>query len=129
MSTYQSKVDLWLMCFIATVLMLPLLLALFLGESLWPAILACALVVAFSLWLYTATKYIVTKDKVTICAGLYTVNIPLKAITSVKKSQDPISSPAFSLDRLHIAYGDGKSILISPKHQDRFLAEIGWRDA
>lgn len=126
MKIYKSKVDWWLICLIGGTLILPLIIALVVGAPLWPALIICGFVAAFIIWLYLATKYEVTKDEITIYAGLYKVNIPINSIISVTNTHNPLSSPAFSLDRIEIKYGKNKMILISPKDKNGFLADIGW---
>ena len=54
--------------------------------------------------------------------------IPINAIKSIVKSRNIISSPAWSLDRLEIKYGDNKTVLVSPKNKAAFLSHIGWDD-
>jgi hypothetical protein len=53
--------------------------------------------------------------------------IPLSSIEEVYQTRNPLSAPAWSLDRLRINYcGDDKSgfALISPKDEIRFMQEI-----
>jgi hypothetical protein len=47
--------------------------------------------------------------------------IPLNTIKSVKKTMNPLSSPALSLKRLEIIYGQYNMVLISPKDRDEFM--------
>jgi membrane protein YdbS with pleckstrin-like domain len=123
---YKSKIDSWLIYLIGGILILPVILVLVYGGSLWPGLIICGLTATFTVWLYLATQYKVTKEKISIHAGLYKVNIPIKSIKSVANSNNPMASPAFSLDRLEITYGQNAKILISPKDKNRFLADIGW---
>ena len=46
-------------------------------------------------------------------------------ITSVRRTRNPLSSPALSMDRLSIRYGKGRRIMISPADQAGFLEAIG----
>jgi hypothetical protein len=43
----------------------------------------------------------------------------------VEETRNPLSSPALSLDRLKITYGNGKRIMISPADKIGFLKAIG----
>jgi len=126
MKIYKSEIDMWLIGVFIGTLLLPFILAAAFGGPFWPALIICGAVAMFIIWLYQATKYIVTPDEITVHAGLYKVNIPLTSIVSVTPSRDPLSSPAFSLNRLEIRYNKDKRILISPKDRERFLSDIGW---
>jgi uncharacterized membrane protein YdbT with pleckstrin-like domain len=126
MRIYKSAVDLWLKLMTAGILILPIGISLIIGSLNWPGILICGLTAAFILWLYLATKYVITDETLIIHGGVIKVNIPLQEITSVTDSRSVMSSPAFSLDRLEIKYGADKMILISPKDKARFLADLDW---
>lgn len=58
--------------------------------------------------------------------GLRKTRIELKDITEITPSRNSVSSPALSLDRLKVQYGD-KSILISPKDRDAFIEAVKQR--
>lgn len=105
---------------------MPVPLALLDPLAFWLTVVICGVVLAFIFWLYLATKYIVTDDKLVVNGGLFKVDIPKSSITSIADSRNPLSSPAFSLDRLAIKYGDRKMILISPKDKSAFLADLNW---
>lgn len=103
---------------------LPLLMGFISGGFALSGFVICGLVVAFMVWLYFATKYVVTDDALIVHGGLFTKTIPLPSITSVTDTRNPLASPAFSLDRLEIKYGEGKMILISPKDKAAFRADL-----
>ena len=74
--------------------------------------------------LFRSTYYQIEGDTLTIRSGLIRWRVPIREITSVTPSRSPASSPALSLDRLRIAYGSSKSILVSPEDRDRFVAAL-----
>jgi hypothetical protein len=45
----------------------------------------------------------------------------------VDSTRNPLSSPAMSLDRLRIEYGQGKAIMISPEPRAEFLRQLEHR--
>jgi membrane protein YdbS with pleckstrin-like domain len=124
MKTHTSKVDSWFYLVVIAVAVLPVLMGLLFGAWAASGFVICGLVVAFMLWLVRATKYVVTGDRLTIHGGLFKKAIPLSSISSVTETRNPLSSPAFSLDRLKIEFGEGKSILISPKDKSAFMADL-----
>lgn len=75
----------------------------------------------FILWLWFTTFYRIDTDNLIIRFGPFRKIIPLDAITSVKKSTNPLSSPAWSLKRLEIRYGKYQSIFISPVNREEFV--------
>lgn len=78
----------------------------------------------FTLSLLYGTRYIVKDSLLTIRAGPLRWRVEVASIRSIRPSDDPISSPACSLDRLEIAYGDNQTILVSPEDREGFLAEM-----
>lgn len=107
--------------------------ALLFKRPIWPDLILSggffAIYAGFIIWLFLATKYQLSESEMIVHAGLYKVTIPFQSIQSVVKSNNPLAGPAFSLDRLEITYENTKTILISPKNQDQFLADIGWDTA
>jgi len=124
MQVHRSKIDKWVYAVVALILLLPFVMGVVAGPLLWPGVLICGLVAALFVWLFLATKYVITDDTLIIHGGLVKVNIPIAEITSVSDSRSVVSSPAFSLDRLEIQYGAGKMILVSPKDKLAFLADL-----
>jgi len=125
MRIHRSKIDFWLALLIGGCMILPIVLAWVLGGPILLAAAICGATTLFMVWLYLATRYVVTNDKITIHAGLYKVIIPINSITSVTPSYNPLASPAFSLDRLEISYRENSKILISPKDKQAFLSDLG----
>jgi len=128
MAIHKSKIDMWLMCFLGGMLLLPIMLAVIFGEGLGITLLMCGFTAILTLWLYMVTQYRITNDALIVHAGLYKVNIPIASIKSILKTNDAIASPAFSLDRLEIIYNQNLRVLMSPKDKAKFLADIGWPD-
>ncbi|MDP4128262.1 MAG: PH domain-containing protein [Bacillota bacterium] len=77
--------------------------------------------VAFIAWIWFGTGYRVTDDELKIKCGPIRQTIPLKEITKIESTRNPISSPALSLDRLEIKYGESKIAIISPQDKEEFI--------
>jgi hypothetical protein len=58
--------------------------------------------------------------------GLCRQRIPLVDISEVYPTHNPLSSPALSLDRLHVQFGQGffKAVMIAPAERHRFLDDL-----
>ncbi|MCP5079895.1 MAG: PH domain-containing protein, partial [Psychromonas sp.] len=59
-----------------------------------------------------------------IKSGPFKWTITISSITNICNSQNIMSGPALSLKRLKVSYDDNKSVLISPKLQDEFIAAL-----
>jgi len=70
--------------------------------------------------------YETTGDALVVRAGVIKYRVPYTEIQSARPSSCRRSSFALSLDRIEIAYGS-KSILIAPKDQQAFLADLATR--
>jgi len=101
---YRSRVDLWLL--------LPL-----------------ALVVAVPLWTMLGTCYTLSDEALRVRSGPFTWRIALIEVSGIELTRDACSSPALSLDRLRIDYGDGRSLSISPADKQRFVRDFTARRA
>lgn|SRR5690349_3157281 len=92
----------------------------------WPVVVALFLVGAFICRMVLNTVYIVS-DKMLIikCWPLIYVNIDIDSIHRIRRTWNPISSPAASyLGRIEIHYANGKSCIISPKDRKNFIAAL-----
>lgn len=72
--------------------------------------------------------YEITASTLEIRSGLLLhYRIPLSSIVRVSPTRNPLSSPAWSLDRLRIDYlknGRKRAIMISPVDKENFLREL-----
>lgn len=132
--TYPSKKDLWLILIVA-VAGLALLSAaahnLFFKGMDHPA----ALILMGTSIFYLAVifgvaypvSYAIAPPFLVIRSGLFRSRIALSSIESVKPTRNPISAPAWSLDRLQISYlkkGNLTFTLVSPEDKQSFLNEL-----
>ncbi len=82
----------------------------------------------FILWMWLTTVYVIGESHLIIRFGPFKKTIPLDTIKSVKKTMNPLSSPALSLKRLEIRYGQYDSfVLISPQNRDEFMMVLSKR--
>ncbi len=76
------------------------------------------------LWLIATTHYAVGDETLTVRSGPFKWQVALSDIESVYATNNPISSPALSLDRIAIRYQSGKELLISPKDKQAFVEAL-----
>ncbi len=72
---------------------------------------------AFVLYVLLGITYVITDDGYLIAKSRFVKYEPvaIDSITRIVKTQNPISAPASSLDRIEIFYSEHCSIIISPK--------------
>ena len=128
-NVFRSKVDVWLV--VAAVAMPVVLLDFILDGLNTPdkfAEIAAVVIVLFVLaifaWLYFSTRYSITGDFLVVKAGPFSWMIPIEDIYSVEPTRSALSSPALSLDRLLIRYGQSAELMISPRDKSAFMAEL-----
>jgi hypothetical protein len=85
----------------------------------WSYVLILVPSIVLVLWIWLRTGYTLTGTLLLVRCGPFRWRIALAAVESVKRTHNPLSSPALSLDRLAIVYGR-RSLMISPDNADEF---------
>lgn len=133
MLVFNAKVDTWLLVPIAgsTVVCLSgAWLALSEGgQGRWATALILLVSAAIPVWIVLSTSYRLGRTQLRVRCGPFRWTIPLAEIRDVRPTRNPLSSPAPSLDRLRIDYGDRRSVMISPRDKEGFLRELEARTA
>lgn len=97
-----------------------------LGALRIPVALLHGLGAGLGFWVLYGTSYRIADRELLVRGGPFRWRIPLDAIRSVTPTNNPLSSPACSLDRLRIAYGD-RALMVSPADKAGFLAALAGR--
>lgn len=126
---YSSKIDTWLAIILIGAAMLCLCAFLFslrTGSTLAVLTTLPALIigVGLPLWLMNRTLYTLNDDDLLVQSGPFKWRVPLRDISAISPTRNPLSSPALSLDRLRIDYGQGQSLMISPKRKQQFIRSL-----
>ena len=131
---FRTKVDLWLVAVIvvafgfglwatmASVRQNP-------GEG-WIGLVVMIGAMGLVMGISVPTEYIVTDRELVIRSGVLRSTIPLDSILRVYRTHNPLSAPAWSLDRIGIDYRSGRArrlALISPRRQADFLSVLQQR--
>jgi membrane protein YdbS with pleckstrin-like domain len=107
------------------VIIMVLLVPTYIVNKIWFGLAVNIAVFVFVLHMYRTTTYTIRDGVLIIRSGfLYRKEIPVSTINRIRPSRNPISSPAFSLNRLEICHGDGDYVLISPKQKEKFIQDI-----
>lgn len=131
---YPTKVDTWLAVLVALgPLMTLIMLLVSVVTGTWDAALVTAGALVFLGLLLGGLvwpmRYGLVGDELIIHHGLMRQHIKLSDICEVSPTNNPLSSPALSLDRLLIRFGPKwtQRVMISPREQPGFLAELAQR--
>ncbi|AEE49446.1 PH domain-containing protein [Haliscomenobacter hydrossis] len=123
MTTYPSKIGSGLVAIFVVILGGIALLMAF--QAAWVGLGIIALVSAFIIHLFMTTYYQIEEKTLRVrCGFLVDQRIDITQITSVSETNNPISSPATSLDRLEICYKPHGSVIISPKDKKGFIQHL-----
>lgn len=127
---FRSAVDAWFYGLMAATAVVTLAALLPLLRTGRPGLVVMALVLAvvtigLPVWLLLSTAYYVGDHALIVTSGPFRWHIPRAEITSVRRSRSLLSSPALSIDRIEIAYGQHGRLLVSPKDRDGFLRALG----
>lgn len=128
-TVYRSKVDIWLFVMLSFAALAALYSAaqtMAVGSTgaIAVAVLVAVVGVGLPLWLLFSTRYTLEATQLLAQSGPFKWVVPLADIKSITPSNNPLSSPALSLDRLRIDYGKGRMLLISPRDKEQFLQDI-----
>lgn len=120
---YASRIGMELLIPIAVVLGGCVIFSVMSGA--WGVMLIIGVVTLFIIQLFTNTWYEISGQEMRIkCGFLYDQRIDIKTIHTIRPSNNPISAPATSLNRLDIRYAEHQQVLISPKEKQAFLDHL-----
>lgn len=131
--TYRSKIDGWFIAILGLSLAAAVAGLIIAGVREGPLRAAqggfiLLGVSGFLVWILRGTNYTLDGDSLMVRSGPFRWTIAIAEIRSVEKPGGIFgrrrSSPALSWDRLVIAYGAGKRLMISPENQQQFLADL-----
>ncbi len=131
MKHFKSKVDRWLLVLLVASIVVDIAAAVFIALAVRdPLVAGLSIVVLLAVAILTATilvgtRYTVDKEILKIVSGPIRFKVRLDEINSVEATRSPLSSPALSLDRLLINYGNNRKVMVSPVDKSRFLKAIG----
>ena len=120
---FRSRISV-LLCLFILMIFIPLLMLILRSRSIF-GIFTMIGVFVFLLFIFTGIRYIISENKIQIKLWFITFgSVNIKEISKIKRSYNPLSSPAVSLKRLSL-YRFGKIYaLISPDNEQKFLEEL-----
>ncbi|MBR5436650.1 MAG: PH domain-containing protein [Muribaculaceae bacterium] len=121
---YKSKIDVWILAVIMTVVLCSFLPIIILAFSWALTILAiCAAVLP--LYFILGTRYIIKESLLIVYCGFIKFGpYSIAKIVKICKTQSIESAPAASLDRIAILFSDKKTLILSPEDKASFVADL-----
>lgn len=125
MTIYRSRISIFLVVSIVAPFLVILVIMSLPGQFDLIGLIVLILVALFIAYLFWQTKYAIHEDMLYICSGIGRPDVyDLKELSLIAPSRSWLSAPAFSLKRIRLSFSNGSEVLISPRQQDVFLAEI-----
>ena len=119
---FDSEKDFWLGLLIWITIGVGLIVSI-LVEGWLVRIIMLAMVI-FLGWIWFGTRYYISNGVLIVKSGPINERILIKDIKSIRKTRNPLSSAALSIDRIEIRYAHSGMTLISPKDREQFIALI-----
>jgi len=94
-------------------------------EGIWEGLLPMLLIIIFIVYLFTQISYSIEGNILKVkCGFLMNKSFEISRITKIIETNNPISAPAASLDRLVITFDNYDSVVISPKQKYDFIDHL-----
>jgi hypothetical protein len=125
MTIYKSKIDTGIICLVFIPVLFPVIEGIVKRE--YEAIYVLLPIILGIFYLFSQLKYIINDDGVLYIKTGFIVNgkVEIKDIKSVTKTNNPLSAPALSINRLEIKYGNMFDyVLVSPKRRSEFIEQL-----
>ncbi len=119
MQVYRSKIDWWLVIVIFIVFCYPMIEGILIKDYLMFGVSFGILALVFLL--FKSITYKIDGETLKIFLG---AKIDIKTIKRIYSTNNPLSSPALSLDRIAVVYNKFDEVLISPKEREAFIQEL-----
>jgi hypothetical protein len=123
MKKYKSKIGFGIALFMAVVFIGTSILMII--EHAWLGLAVNIVVVGFIIHIFLNTYYIINgNDLIIKCGFLINRTIKIDQIKKIEETNNVLSSPAASLDRIAIDYDKFDSVMISPKEKMDFINQL-----
>src|SRR5690606_17979894 len=88
----------------------------------WVGLVINAVVTGFIVHLFATTYYLIDGSKLIIrCGFMVNMTLDITSIKKIEETNNPLSSPATSLDRLALYYQKSNMVLVSPERKEEFI--------
>jgi hypothetical protein len=123
MEKFKSKIDIWLVLFLGIIFGgAAIRMAI---DGVWGGLITIGFAIAFVVHMFMTTFYTIEDKKLIIkCGFLIDISVEVEQIKRISETNNVMSSPALSLDRLEILYNKFDTVMISPKEKNKFIEAI-----
>lgn len=132
---FPSKKDTWLTIIIWLFALLFILPPIFFPEfgvwmtpelfdKQWLKIIILSPIGLFLLWIWFKTGYTIADNLLLIRYGPFKKKIVIHDIHSLRKTKNPFSDPALSMDKIEISFAKFETVSVSPKDQHEFVRQL-----
>lgn len=118
MKTFRSKIDWWLILLIVGIFSYPIIEGI--QTHQYGLSMTMVVILIFMFWMFSKIKYVIDGTILKV----WWIKIDIHSIKRIYKTNNPLSSPALSLDRIAIVYNKYDEELISPKLKKEFVEEL-----
>ena len=123
MRKYKSKIGTGLVLFLAVVIGTSSIAMII--NQVWAGLVVNLAVAAFIVHLFASTYYVIEGEELLVkCGFLISMRIAIGSVSKIAETNNPLSSPATSLDRIAIYYNTSDVVMISPKEKSDFIQHI-----
>ncbi|RXK80734.1 PH domain-containing protein [Filimonas effusa] len=119
---YTSKISLglWIPVFTAWCGVIALMII----QRVWVMVPLMLLGAAFSAYCTFTIRYVIDDGNLTITWAFWKQIVKIDSIRKIKETNNPLSSPAASFDRLEILYNKYDTVMISPNDKESFIHQL-----
>ena len=94
-------------------------------NQIWFGLAINMAVAGFTIYLFASFRYLINDSELIIKSGFVKkIIIKIENIKKIEETNNPLSSPAASLDRLAIYYDKSGFVLISPREKMEFIKNL-----
>ena len=118
MKVFKSKIDWWLVVLVLVIFGYPIIDGILSKEYVLSLVFGLILVVFY--FLSKTIRYKIDSENLII----WNTKINIHSIRKIYRTNNPLSSPALSLDRIAVVYNTYDEVLISPREREEFIQEL-----
>ena len=118
MKVFKSKIDWWLVVLVLVIFGYPIIDGILSKEYVLSLVFGLILLVFY--FLSKTIRYKIDRGNLII----WNTKINIHSIRKIYRTNNPLSSPALSLDRIVVVYNTYDEVLISPREREEFIQEL-----
>ena len=118
MKVFKSKIDWWLVVLVLVIFGYPIIDGILSKEYVLSLVFGLILLVFY--FLSKTIRYKIDSENLII----WNTKISIHSIRKIYRTNNPLSSPALSLDRIVVVYNTYDEVLISPREREEFIQEL-----